>query len=251
SAEQTTYTHTYGPSNGETYYYGVQAYRSCSVFGEIYNQDDAEGYPVTAAGTPVTPSLNNAKAEGLSSAIQVSWEVKKGTPRGYYIYRNENGGGYTRVATISNSSVLKWKDTTIKKGIYYQYKIKPYVENSNEKVFFGKAVSTGTAKATGTLSKVKGVSIRKNGKYITVSWKKNSLAVGYKVYRKKGKGSFKLVKTVTSNCYNDKNVFKGKSYTYKIKAYYDNYKYDSRRKKYYRDSIVTSEYSQQVSMKRQ
>ncbi|MDD6213443.1 MAG: hypothetical protein PUB22_09980, partial [Clostridiales bacterium] len=47
SAEQTTYTHTYGPSNGETYYYGVQAYRSCSVFGEIYNQDDAEGYPVT------------------------------------------------------------------------------------------------------------------------------------------------------------------------------------------------------------
>ena len=87
-------------------------------------------------------------------------------------------------------------------------------------------------KLTGSLARVTGLKASKQKSYNTVSWKKNSLATGYKVYRKTGSGSYKLVKTTSSASYKDSSVKKGKKYTYKIKAYYKNYTYSAEKKKY-------------------
>ena len=245
SGNTTSYTHFNGPMEGQTYYYGVQAFRKSNVSGEIYNQEDAQGYPVTV---PKLPTAMNAKAKNVSNkAILVSWSVSN-TADGYYIYRRANGDSYKLAATISSGSAMKWKDTTVKKGIFYTYKIIPYVVPGGEKCLGNEAV-TSSLKLTGTLSPVTSVKVKKNKTYNTISWKKNNLAAAYKIYRKEGSGSYKLIKTTTSTSYNDKKVKKGKKYTYKIQAYYKNYTYNTTKKKYTSKTVV-SKYSKTVSVKR-
>ena len=77
-------------------------------------------------------------------------------------------------------------------------------------------------------------------------------ATGYKVYRKVGVGTYKLVKTTTSSdtlSYKDTSVKKGKKYTYKVKAYYNNYTYNHSKGKY-TYKAVNSVYSKIASVKR-
>lgn len=240
----TSYTHSSGPSEGETYYYGVQAFRNDSVYGELQNQEDTEGFKVTAP----MPAASNANLSIISgNSIQVSWSVT-GKAAGYKIYRKANGGSYKLVKTVTSGSTLKWKDTGIKKGTNYVYKVVPYILSGSTKVP-GKQAVTSSLKLTGKISAVTSVTAKKYTSYNKVSWKKNSLATGYKIYRKTGSGSYRLLKTITSTSYNDKSVKKGYKYTYKIKAYYNNYTYNSTTKKY-TYKTVTSVYSKAVSVKR-
>ena len=84
-----------------------------------------------------------------------------------------------------------------------------------------------------------------------MTWGKVRTATGYKIYRKVGTGKYKLVKTTTSAntvTYSDKNVKKGKKYTYKVKAYYKNYTLNSAGK--YVSKIVNSKDSKAVAVKR-
>lgn len=177
----------------------------------------------------------------------MSFDVS-GSVTGYKIYRKENDGKYKRVKTTKKAGIRTWKDTSVKKGIYYTYKVEPYF-TSGGKTYKGEAVAATGVKLTGTLSKVSGVKVQKNKADNTVSWKKNRLAAGYKVYRKVGSGSYKLVKTTTSASFVDKSVQKGKKYTYKIKAYYKNYTYNNNTGKY-TSKDVTSKYSKTVTVKR-
>lgn len=74
----------------------------------------------------------------------------------------------------------------------------------------------------------------KSAKYanIKISWKKNSNAVCYYVYRSKKKGSgYKKIATTTSASYIDKNRKKGNTFYYKIRAVYSNTKCNSYRTK--------------------
>lgn len=57
-------------------------------------------------------------------------------------------------------------------------------------------------------------------KYISLSWKSVADANGYEIYRATSKnGKYKLVRTVTSAKYKDKNLVAGKNYFYKVKSY--------------------------------
>lgn len=67
---------------------------------------------------------------------------------------------------------------------------------------------------------------------IKITWKKNTNAVKYYVYRKMaGKSSYTQIATTTSAKYTDKNKKKGKKYYYKIKSIYSNTKCNSYRSK--------------------
>ena len=57
---------------------------------------------------------------------------------------------------------------------------------------------------------------------ITLKWSKVTGASGYVIYRKTGSGSYKKLKTekgVSNLSYRDSSAKKGKTYTYKVKAY--------------------------------
>lgn len=51
---------------------------------------------------------------------------------------------------------------------------------------------------------------------MTMKWKAVSQAVGYRVYRKTGAGSYKLLKTTTSTSFKDTGLKKGVSYYYRV-----------------------------------
>lgn len=252
SGNTTSYTHNYGPSAGQTYYYGIQAYRKDSNFGELINQEDAEGYKVSAPtsdgnqnNSTAKPSITSTSIRKVSGkAIEISWKVK-GTASKYQIYRKASPVGKRElVKTIKNGKTLTWKDTSAKKGTYYSYEIIPY--NASKK---GKSAITSEVKLTGSLAKVTNVKAVWNTSNNTLSWKKDSLATGYKIYRKTGTGSYKLIKTTAKTSYKDTSVKKGKKYSYKIKAYYNDYTYNKKNGAY-KTKVVLSQYSKVVSVKR-
>lgn len=83
-------------------------------------------------------------------------------------------------------------------------------------------VSNLNAKITVMGTKVGGVKAKayRSSHKITVSWSKNSKVTGYKVYRATSlNGSYKAVKTTTSNTATIKNHKKGKTYYYKVIGY--------------------------------
>ena len=65
--------------------------------------------------------------------------------------------------------------------------------------------------------------MKKSGsKNARLKWKKVSGASGYEVYMRTGKGAFKKVRTVTGGSktsYIQKGLKKGKTYTFRIRAY--------------------------------
>lgn len=252
SGNITSYTHNYGPSAGQTYYYGIQAYRKDNNYGELYNQEDAEEYMVSAPASDgsqnnstAKPSITSTSIRKVSNkALQISWKVT-GNASKYQIYRQAAPVGKRElVKTIKSGTTLSWKDTSVKKGTYYTYEIIPY--NASGK---GKSAITSEVKLTGSLAKVTNVQAVWSPSNNTLSWKKNSLATGYKIYRKTGSGSYKLIKTTTKTSYKDTSVKTGKKYSYKIKAYYNNYTY-IKKNSAYKTKIVLSKYSKTVSVKR-
>ncbi len=74
------------------------------------------------------------------------------------------------------------------------------------------------------------VSKKKYGN-VKLTWKKNSSAVKYYVYRSSGSG-YKKIATVTKNSYTDKKLAKNKRYKYKIKSVYSSTSCNSLRSKY-------------------
>lgn len=66
-------------------------------------------------------------------------------------------------------------------------------------------------------------SIHSENGVVTLTWKKNTKASGYEIYRAEGKsGTYTLKKTITKNTkvtYSDKNLKKGTKYYYRIRAY--------------------------------
>lgn len=119
--------------------------------------------------------------------------------------------------------------------------------SSNEKVAVvnenGKltAIGKGTATITGRIFRNESVSVsinvsveaanrprsfnitsvkNKDG-YIQIAFSKAYMADGYRVYRKKGNGSYKLIGTVDKNklSFKDKNVTNGTDYSYYVEAY--------------------------------
>ena len=70
-------------------------------------------------------------------------------------------------------------------------------------------------------SKVKKFKVKRGKKKAKLSWKKVAGADGYIVYRKIGKGKFKVVKTLNANTfkYTDKKLKKKKKYSYKVVAF--------------------------------
>lgn len=76
--------------------------------------------------------------------------------------------------------------------------------------------------------------ITKGKKYanVKITWKKNTNAVKYYVYRRMaGKSSYTHIATTTTAKYTDKNKKKGKKYYYKIRSIYSNTKCNSYRSK--------------------
>ncbi|MBR0455434.1 MAG: CHAP domain-containing protein [Firmicutes bacterium] len=178
---------------------------------------------VHAANFVTSGTVSGLAVSGVhSNSVKLKWKAYSGAT-GYQVYRADSKSGtYKRLFSTHKTSCVN--DKNIKNGKTYYYKIRPYAKDSNKKVHFGKfsTIVSATPKAFNTGSKVTGLVVTDyDYSNIKMKWNSFSMASGYQVYRSDSKnGTYKRIfSTHKTSCVNDKNIKKGKTYYYKIRAY--------------------------------
>ena len=185
--------------NNVKYYYTVKAQRDTE-----YSKYNNTGLAVTFMSAPKITSIANA-----NSGVTVKWGKVSGATT-YYVYRKTTGG-WTKLGSTKSTS---YTDTKAKAGTTYTYTIR--------------AAKTGAVSAACASKKITRLTTPKLTK-LTATAGKNTLTFGkvtgaasYVVYRKTTGGWSKLA-TVKTNSYVDKNIKKGVTYTYTVRAVKDSY----------------------------
>ena len=163
-----------------------------------------------------TTSINGLKVTNNGKAISIKWNRNKNAT-GYKVYRLNSKKKYVQVKTIKGNKKTVFKDTKVKSGKIYYYKVKAYrtyngygtVLSDYSKQVFSPCGLYATTVTTKSFS----------GK-ITVSWSKVSGASGYKVYQSKSKNKgYKCVAKTTKRSYTTKKLTKNKTYYFKVQPY--------------------------------
>lgn len=181
---------------------------------EVEEQDPPKAEP------PATPK--NLKAtRNSSTSIKLTWSAVKGAD-GYKIYRSATKNGtYSLNKTITDGSVITYKNTGLPTGNKYYYKITAYIMDEGVPLESNRSSYTY---ATMTPSKPGSFKAARSGyNSIKLTWTKVSGADGYYIYRyNSSKKGYYLYKTITSGkttSYTNTGLTTGKTYYYKIKAY--------------------------------
>lgn len=187
----------------------------------VTNKDDATDkasyilYVTCAVPTGLkTVSAGKPAAAASFGNLKVSWKKVAGAT-GYEIYRSTSKSGtYTLIGTSTTTS---YTDKTAAVNKCYYYKVK--ARNA-----YSYCTSPLSGSTRGIILKAPTVTAKRiSKKYARLTWKKNTKATGYVIYRSTKKNSgFKKIATVRTNTkvsYTDKTVKKNKTYYYRIKAY--------------------------------
>ncbi|MBE6045141.1 MAG: CHAP domain-containing protein [Clostridiales bacterium] len=156
-----------------------------------------------------------------SSSVSLKWNAYAGAS-GYQIYRTpDKSKGFTYGATVTSTSCTR---AGLPPGHSYYYKVRAYYKDSKGKVTYSKfsSIVTGTTKAFNTSSAVSGLKVAStDASSVTLQWNTYSGASGYEVYRtpNQSKG-FTYGATVKGTSCKRAGLPSGKTYYYKVRAYY-------------------------------
>lgn len=110
---------------GKKYKYSVCAYYIVNGQKELCSASAVK----TAKPVPAAPTV---KAKGSKGKITLSWSKVKGASK-YVVYKyNKDKKKYVKVATVKAGA---YKDTSVKKGKTYKYKVRTYRTVSGKKVY--------------------------------------------------------------------------------------------------------------------
>ena len=170
---------------------------------------DKEAAAKVQASTVTVKAANQA-----SRYIRLSWN--KVSDADGYVVMTSTGKGWKTVKTIKKNSTTSYVYKKAELGKKYKFAVKAYkkadgktVYSKYNKVSIKAVPQSPTINAKATKGSVK------------VTWKKvSSVVTGYRVYRKTGKTWRRIgvVDRKTTN-FRDKTVKKGKTYTYRVRAY--------------------------------
>ncbi|MCD8078067.1 MAG: lectin like domain-containing protein [Lachnospiraceae bacterium] len=207
-----SYTDTV-PSDSKKYIYTVKAYTKSSG-STVWSSYDKTG--VSAKAVPTTPTLT--KIAVSTNGVRITWE--KSPPSGYRIYRNTGSGSWTRVKTITDKSTVTWLDTSLTAGKTYTYTVKAYFASGSKRTYSSYDKTGLTATVTPKKVTLTDVTAAKKGN--TITWKAVNCD-GYRIYRKTSGGKWTKIAAVkgkSTTSYTDATAASGKTYSYKVKAYY-------------------------------
>lgn len=212
SVNTTTYVDSVD-ANNKIYSYKVRAYNTSK------GKEGTGEYSSVLTGKAVAkPKISSVEAVD-NKTLQIKWKSIGGAS-GYEITRStSSNGGYQKIATISSGKTTSYKDTTVKGGQTYYYKIQSVNSNNGKQGVSGysAAVSGKTIQKTSITS----VASKDSGT-LEIKWKKIAGAGGYRVKRSTTKnGTYKVIKTYKSantTSYLDKSVQAGKTYYYKVET---------------------------------
>ena len=166
---------------------------------------------VTRTFTIVPAKMSAPIVKNASKGFSIYWKKVKGATS-YQIFRKKAGSGYVKAATISDPNKRSYWDKSSDanvNGAKYTYKVRAYKGKTK--------VAYSATKSCYKLAQPKAPSVTNSGAgKITVSWKKNDQATGYKVKYVTGekvkiKGTAKTKKVLT--------VTPGKTYKVYVCAY--------------------------------
>lgn len=151
------------------------------------------------------------KIENDLSGIKITWE-KVNNSKSYQVLRKSDSSKFSVIGT-TNSSTTSFTDTKVSQNKKYTYSIKAIGEKKSSD-YNQKGYSLTHLKAVSTLK-----AVVKN-KAISLSWKKQSNATGYQIFKKVGNGEFEsLTEVGNSSSFTDKKISPNQTYTYLIKAF--------------------------------
>ena len=152
----------------------------------------------------------------MQNGIHISWNKVKGASE-YYLYRKGSDGVYSRLASVSEST-LSYTDKKAVNGEKYVYTLR--------------AVNKNTISAYHSLKGIVCLSVpvldkaasKQDGMHI--SWKSVKGADAYYIYRKTGSGSWQRIGTTnkgTAVSYTDGSAVGGVTYSYTVRACKDSF----------------------------
>ena len=186
--------------SGSTYTYTVRAVSGNSI--GTYKSTST----IYCLAYPVISSVSN-----VQNGIYISWNKVKGASE-YYLYRKGSDGVYSRLASVSEST-LSYTDKKAVNGEKYVYTLR--------------AVNKNTISAYHSLKGIVCLSVpvldkaasKQDGMHI--SWKSVKGADAYYIYRKTGSGSWQRIGTTnkgTAVSYTDGSAVGGITYSYTVRA---------------------------------
>lgn len=199
--EKLSYTDTKAYSSYENTY-TVKAYNSNGV--SRYFKKGVSTYYIA------TPKLSSASNH--YNGVKVSWKKVSGVTN-YEIYRKEKGATSWDYVGKTSESRLYYIDSDVTNKKTYYYTVRAYDDNGVS--YYDK---DGVGKKFVKAPSVKTFKNVTSGVYL--KWGKVSGATSYRIYRKTGNGSWKLLKKFNNETftYTDKNVKSGVKYSYAVKA---------------------------------
>lgn len=153
-----------------------------------------------------------------SGRVKVTWQKVSGID-GYRLYYSSNRDAQKQYNIAGSKSSVYL--TGLKRGRTYTIGVQSFITQNGQTGYSDANVQTiATSSKRPVISSAKSTA---KGK-IKITWKKVSNASGYMVYRKKGNGSWKRVKTTAASkrSFTNSGLSSGSKYTYKVIAYTQN-----------------------------
>lgn len=201
---------------GTTYYYKMIVYKKQSgetIKSEYSSIVSAKAVPSKVTGLKVSATAVNG--------IRIIW-TKNSYAGSYYVYRaTSKSGTYKKIATISKNSTVTYTDKSVNAGSTYYYKIVAF-KKSGSKTYNASASDLVSAKAVpSAVNSFKVSSV--TSKTVKLTWKENSGATGYYIYRATSKsGTYSKVASISKKAtvsYTDSGLKSKTTYYYKIVSY--------------------------------
>ncbi|MDR1042607.1 MAG: leucine-rich repeat protein [Clostridiales Family XIII bacterium] len=166
--------------------------------------------------TVANVSISSARATAYNK-VNVSWK-KIADASGYIVYYKTGSASVWSQKKVAGQAKESVVISGLKTGQRYTFKVKAYRTVGGNTVY--SAGYSAAKAATPKLSKATGLKVKKGSRQsLKLSWKKTAGATNYEVWRKAGKSAWKKVKTTTKRSLVQKNLTRGKTYSYRIRAY--------------------------------
>lgn len=162
------------------------------------------------------PSSN---AAGSESTITVKWNAVE-LAQSYSVFRSEEGGNWTRIATVK-SPALTYTDSDVQKGVYYHYTVRANYDARNAYSAYYDYRTASDRRVM--LHDIPVVTLKSKPEHVMVMWTEDSDAVGYRLFRKENSGSWVTMANVTADDtlrYLDDTAVYGTTYQYAVRAFY-------------------------------
>jgi fibronectin type 3 domain-containing protein len=203
----TTSTDT-GLTNGQTYYYVVQAVNSA---GPSANSNEASATPTCAL--PAAPA--GLSATPGDSQVSLSWTVVSGAT-GYNVKRSTNGSSYVTIAY--GWPTTSYTDPGLTNGTTYYYVVSA-VSSCGEGANSTQVSATPSAVTVPAAPTGLTATAGPGAKKITLSWTGSSGATSYNVKRGTTSGGpYTTIATTTATGFTNIGLTSGKTYFYVVSA---------------------------------